>query len=106
MTLDTMDHFHSNYGEIRQLFDKWASVWGAGGPASLHLHTLEGMARAMLDPQLGHPSAPRPGAPDVRQGGASGAADQLLSGATRQGARRGGTGSKRPGHLQPRTPSL
>ena len=37
---------------------------------------------------------------------ASGAADQLLSGATRQGARRGGTGSKRPGHLQPRTPSL
>ena len=37
---------------------------------------------------------------------ASGAADQLLSGATRQGAPRGGTGSKRPEHLQPRTPSL
>ena len=37
---------------------------------------------------------------------ASGAADQLLSGATRQGARRGGTGSKGPGHLQPLTPSL
>ena len=37
---------------------------------------------------------------------ASGAADQLLSGATRQGARRGGTGSKRPGHLQPLMPSL
>ena len=36
----------------------------------------------------------------------SGAADQLLSGATRQGARRGGTGSKKPGHLQSRTPSL
>ena len=35
-----------------------------------------------------------------------GAADQLLSGATRQGARRGGTGSKGPGHLQPLTPSL
>ena len=29
---------------------------------------------------------------------ASGAADQLLSGATRQGAGRSGTGSKRPGH--------
>ena len=37
---------------------------------------------------------------------ASGAADQLLSGATRQGARRGGTGSKEPGHLQPLPPSL
>ena len=34
------------------------------------------------------------------------AADQLLSGATRQGARRGGTGSKGTGHLQPLTPSL
>ena len=66
MTLDTMDHFHSNYGETRQLFDTWARVWGAGGQASLHLHTLEGRARAMLDLQLGHPAAPRPGAPDVR----------------------------------------
>ena len=37
---------------------------------------------------------------------ASGAADQLLSGATRQGARRGGTGSKEPGNLQPLPPSL
>ena len=37
---------------------------------------------------------------------ASGAADQLLSGATRQGARRGGTGSKEPGDLQPLPPSL
>ena len=37
---------------------------------------------------------------------ASGTTDQPLSGPTRQGARRGGTGSKRPGHLQPRTPSL
>ena len=35
---------------------------------------------------------------------ASGAADQLLSGATRQGARRGGPGSKRPGHLPPYPP--
>ena len=35
---------------------------------------------------------------------ASGDADQLLSGATRQGARRGGTDSKGPGHLQPLTP--
>ena len=37
---------------------------------------------------------------------ASGAADQLLRGGTRQGARRGQPGSKRPGHLQPLTPSL
>ena len=37
---------------------------------------------------------------------AGGAADQLLSGAMRQGARRGGTGSKGPGHLQPLPPSL
>ena len=36
----------------------------------------------------------------------AGAADQLLSGATRQGSRRGGTGSKGPGHLQPLPPSL
>ena len=35
---------------------------------------------------------------------ASGAAVQLLSGATRQGARRGGPGSKRPGHLPPYPP--
>ena len=37
---------------------------------------------------------------------ASGATDQLLSSATRRGARRGRLGSKRPGHLQPLTPSL
>ena len=37
---------------------------------------------------------------------ASGAADQLPSGATRQDARHGGTGSKGPGHLQPLPPSL
>ena len=36
----------------------------------------------------------------------TGAADQLLSGTTRQGARRGGTGSKGSGHLQPLPPSL
>ena len=37
---------------------------------------------------------------------ASGAKDLLLSGATRQGARRGGACNKEPGDLQPLPPSL
>ena len=37
---------------------------------------------------------------------AGGAADLLMSGTTRQGARRGGTGNKEPGDLQPLPPSL
>ena len=37
---------------------------------------------------------------------ASFAADQLLSGATWQGVRSGGTGNKEPGDLQPLPPSL
>ena len=49
--LTTMEHHnhHTNYGEISQLLDTWARVWGAGGKVSLHLHTLDGRARAMLD---------------------------------------------------------
>ena len=37
---------------------------------------------------------------------ASSAEDMLLSGATREGARRGGAGNKEPGDLQPLPPSL
>ena len=57
---------HSNYGELRQLFKTFTRVWKAGGQTSLHLHTQDGQARAMLDIQLGPPGDPRPGAPDVR----------------------------------------
>ena len=39
---------------------------GAGGQASLHLHTQDGQVRAMLDIQLGRPGDPRPGAPDAQ----------------------------------------
>ena len=57
---------HTNYGELRQLFETFTRVWEAGGNTSLHLHTLDGQARATLDIQLGPPADPRPGAPDVR----------------------------------------
>ena len=60
---------HSNYGELRQLFETFTRVWEAGGQTSLHLHTKDGQARAMLDIQLGPPGDPRPGAPDVRREG-------------------------------------
>ena len=125
MTLDTMDyhHCHSNYGEMRKLFDTWTRVWGAGGRASLHIHTLDSKARVVLVLRLGHLAAPRPGAPDVHVEGsgqpgpqhqhpqkphpllnlhptAGGTADLLMSGATR-----GGTGDKKPGALQPLSPS-
>ena len=62
----------SNYGELRQLFETFTRVWKAGGQTSLHLHTQDGQARAMLDIQLGPPGDPRPGAPDVRGKGPSG----------------------------------
>ena len=66
-----MDHHHCRtyYGEIQQLFDIWTRVWKAGGQGSLHLHTLESKARAMLDLQLGHPAALCQGAPDVHEEG-------------------------------------
>ena len=57
---------HTNYGELRQLFETFTRVWEAGGQTSLHFHTQDGQARAMLDIQLGPPGDPRPGAPDVR----------------------------------------
>ena len=57
---------HTNYGELRQLFETFTRVWEAGGQTSLHLHTQDGKARATLDIQLGPPADPRPGAPDVR----------------------------------------
>ena len=60
---------HTNYGELRQLFETFTRVWEAGGQTSLHLHTLDGQARATLDIQLGPPANPRPGAPDVPAGG-------------------------------------
>ena len=56
---------HINYGELRQLFETFTRVWEAGGQTSLHFHTQDGQARAMLEIQLGPPAAPRPGAPDV-----------------------------------------
>ena len=57
---------HTNYGELRQLFETFTRVWEAGGQTSLHLHTQNGQAKAFLEIQLGMPAAPRPGAPDVR----------------------------------------
>ena len=58
---------HTNYGELRQLFETFTRVWEAGGQTSLHLHTLDGQARATLDIQLGPSANPRPGAPGVER---------------------------------------
>ena len=58
---------HTNYGELRQLFETFTRVWEAGGQTSLHLHTQNGQAKAFLEIQLGVPAAPRPGAPDVQR---------------------------------------
>ena len=60
---------HTNYGEVRQLFETFTRVWQAGGKTTLHLHTQDGQARATLDIQLGPPADPRPGAPEVRSEG-------------------------------------
>ena len=43
---------HTNYGELRQLFETLTRVREAGGQNSLRLHTLDGQARATLDPAL------------------------------------------------------
>ena len=58
---------HTNYGELRQLFETFTRVWEAGGQTSLHFHTQDGQARAMLEIQLGPPAGPRPGAPDISE---------------------------------------
>ena len=57
---------HTSYEELRQLFETFTRVWGAGGQASLHLHTQGGRTRATLNIELGPPADPRPGAPVVR----------------------------------------
>ena len=56
---------HSNAGELHQLFSTFNRVWGAGGDASLSLKTVDGKVSAVLEVQLGPPSAPRPGAPEA-----------------------------------------
>ena len=58
---------HSNSGELHQLFSTFNRVWGAGGDASLSLKTVDGKVSAVLEIQLGPPSAPRPGAPEAQQ---------------------------------------
>ena len=58
---------HSNAGELHQLFSTFNRVWGAGGDASLSLKTVDGKVSAVLEIQLGPPSAPRPGAPEAQQ---------------------------------------
>ena len=57
---------HTSYGELRHLFETFTRVWGAGGQASLHLHTQDGRSRATLNIELGPPADPHPGAPVVR----------------------------------------
>ena len=59
--------FHSNSGELHQLFSTFNRVWGAGGYASLSLKTVDNKLSAVLEVQLGPPSAPRPGAPEAHQ---------------------------------------
>ena len=56
---------HSNAGELHQLFSTFNRVWGAGGDASLSLKTVDGKVSAVLEVQLGPPSAPCPGAPEA-----------------------------------------
>ena len=60
---------HTNYGEVRQLFETFTRVCEVRGKTTLHLHTQDGQARASLDIQLGSPADPRPGAPEVRKDG-------------------------------------
>ena len=62
---------HSNAGELHQLFSTFNRVWGAGGDASLSLKTVDGKVSALLEVQLGPPSAPRPGAPEAHQAAGS-----------------------------------
>ena len=57
--------FHSNAGELHQLYSTFNRVWGSGGAASLTLKTLDGKVNAVLELQLGHPDGRRPGAPEV-----------------------------------------
>ena len=45
------------------MFETFTRVWGAGGQASLHLHTQDGRSRATLNIELGPTADPRPGAP-------------------------------------------
>ena len=58
---------HTSYGELRQLFETFTRVWGAGGQATLHLHTPDGRSGATLNIELGPPATPRPGAPVVQE---------------------------------------
>ena len=57
--------FHSNAGELHQLYSTFNRVWGSGGAASLTLKTLDGKVNAVLELQLGPPDGRRPGAPEV-----------------------------------------
>ena len=68
---------HTNYGELRRLFETFTRVWEAGGQTTLHLHTQNGQTKAFLEIQLGALAAPRPGAPDV-QGEGPGVQAQAL----------------------------
>ena len=63
---------HTNVGELHQLISTFNRVWEAGGIASLSLKTVEGKVNAVLDIQLGHPSDPRPGAPEGKPHAAGG----------------------------------
>ena len=56
---------HTNYGDLRQLFETFTQVWGSGGQASLHLHNQDGKSRVTQNIELGPPADPRPGAPVV-----------------------------------------
>ena len=58
---------HNNLGELHQLFSTFNRVWGAGGDASLSLKTVDGKVSAVLEVQLGPPTALRPGAPEAPQ---------------------------------------
>ena len=49
---------HTSYGELRQLFEIFARVWGSGGQASLHLHSQDSKSRATLNIELGPPADP------------------------------------------------
>ena len=68
--------FHTNAGELHQLFSTFNRVWGAGGAASLSLKTVDGKVSAVLDVQLGPPADLRPGAPEVKSHAAGGVHQQ------------------------------
>ena len=60
-------YIYMDHASPIQLFSTFNQVWEAGGDTSLYLKAVDGKVSAVLEVQLGPPSAPRPGAPVARE---------------------------------------